>query len=275
MMVRAGRIAPFAAAALAAACLPAPLYSQMQVQVQGQVQVVIEGQQTIEVRGNAVVVPGGAQPFGGEPSGGIDPWWVAGDDPAAALMPPPADAPAQVPQQAQARLAQARRARAQTVLARELSRMREACPALEPAQRAAVLAAGRQMVEDQAAGREPLANGIEPVLERALEQAAGPEVAVVYAEEVASRVARQKVAAMAVLVEVIDRDALLDERQRRKVAEALAERWQPEWQTVAATALRQRITFARLPLGVREAVTAELDPETVSAWWARAVEATK
>ena len=107
------------------------------------------------------------------------------------------------------------------MLVLELSRVREACPGLEPAQRAAVLAAGRNMVEDQAAGREPLANGSEPVLERALEQAAGPEVAVVYAEEVASRVARQKAAAIAVFVEAIDRDAFLDESQRQTVATAL------------------------------------------------------
>jgi hypothetical protein len=275
MTVRGSPVTLSAAAVLAAACLPAPLQGQVQLQgqvpVQGQVQVVIEGEGAIEVRGNAVVVPGVAQPFGGESSAGIDPWW--GDD--AAADPPAAEVQAEGRQQAQVRLAQARRARAQTVLVRELSRVREACPGLEPAQRAAVLAAGKSMVEDQAAGRAPLANGIEPVLERALEQAAGPEVAVVYAEEVASRVARQKAAAIAVFVEAIDRDALLDASQRRKVAAALAERWQPEWQVVAATALRQRITFARLPLAVREAVSAELDPETVSAWWARAVEAPK
>jgi len=265
MTVRGSPVALSAAAVLAAACLPAPLQGQVQVQV------VIEGEGAIEVRGNAVVVPGVAQPFGGEASGGIDPWW--GDDAAAA--PPAAEVQAEGRQQAQVRLAQARRARAQTVLVRELSRVREACPGLEPAQRAAVLAAGKRMVEDQAAGRAPLANGIEPVLERAIEQAAGPEVAVVYAEEVASRVARQKAAAIAVFVEAIDRDAFLDESQRRTVATALAERWQPEWQGVALTAARQRITFARLPLGVREAVSAKLDPETVSAWWARAVEAPK
>jgi len=271
MTARGSRLAPFAAAVLAAACLPAPLQGQVQVQVQGQVQVVIEGEGAIEVRGNAGVIQGVAQPLGGESAGGIDPWW--GD--AATVAPPAAELQADGRQQAQVRLAQARRSRAQAVLVRELSRVREACPGLEPAQRAVVLAAGRKMVEDQAAGRAPLANGIEPVLERALEQSAGPEVAVVYAEEVASRVARQKAAAIAIFVEAIDRDALLDESQRRTVAAALAERWQPEWQVVATTAARQRITFARLPLAVREAVGAELDPETVSAWWARAVEAPK
>lgn len=261
MLVRGSRVALFAPAVLVAACLPAPLH--------GQVQLVIEGEGAIEVRGNAVVVQGVAQPFGGESLGGIDPWW--GDD--AAAVPPAAEGQADGRQQAQVRLAQARRARAQTVLVRELSRVREACPGLEPAQRAAVLAAGRKMVEDQAAGRAPLANGIEPVLERALEQAAGPDVAVVYAEEVASRVARQKAAAIAVMVEAVDRDALLDDRERTAVAGALAERWRPEWQSVAATALRQRITFARLPPGVPDAVAAVLDPETAAAWRARAVEA--
>ena len=244
MLVRGSRVALFAPAVLVAACLPAPL--------QGQVQLVIEGEGAIEVRGDAVVVQGVAQPFGGESLGGIDPWW--GDD--AAAVPPAAEGQADGRQQAQVRLAQARRARAQTVLVRELSRVREACPGLEPAQRAAVLAAGRRMVEDQAAGHAPLANGIEPVLERALEQAAGPDVAVV-----------------AVMVEAVDRDALLDDRERTAVAGALAERWRPEWQSVAATALRQRITFARLPPGVPDAVAAVLDPETAAAWRARAVEA--
>jgi hypothetical protein len=177
-----------------------------------------------------------------------------------------------VVQPAQVRLAQARRARAESVLVRELSRVREACPGLDPAQREAVLAAGRALVEDQASGRAPLANGVETLLEQALEEAAGPDVAVVYAEEVASRVARRKAAAIAVIVEAVDRDALLDDEQRRAVTATLAQRWRPEWESVAATALRQRVTFARLPPGVPDAVAVALDPETVTAWRARAVE---
>lgn len=274
MIIPGSRLA-FAAAALAGVCLPAPVHAQLQVQ--------IEGAGGIQVQGNVVVVQGGEQvqfpvPIaGGGPAAADDPWWTAGADPAAA--PPPAAPQAQVgpqaqlAQPAQARLAAARRSRAQAMLARELSRVREACPGLEPAQRAAVLAAGRALVEDQAAGRSPLASGLETVLEQAIEKAAGPDVAIVYAEEVASRVPRQKAAAIAVIVEAVDRDALLDADQRRALAAALAQRWRPEWESVSAAALRQRITFARLPPGVPDAVAAALDAETVAAWRARAVEA--
>lgn len=273
MIVPGSRLA-FTAAVLAGAWLPTSGHAQLRMQ--------IEGAGGIQVQGNVVVVQGGEQvpfavPIGGGPAAADDPWWTAGEDPAAA--PPPAApqaqaaAQAQLAQPAQARLAAARRTRAQTMLVRELSRVREACPGLEPAQRAAVLAAGRALVEDQAAGRSPLASGLETVLEQALEKAAGPDVAIVYAEEVASRVPRQKAAALAVIVEAVDRDALLDADQRRALAAALAQRWRPEWENVSAAALRQRITLARLPPGVPEAVAAALDAETVAAWRARAVEA--
>ena len=270
MIVPGSRPARIAAVVLAAACLPASVHAQMQLRIE-------RGE--IQVQGDVVVVQG-AGPFaglvpagGGDPAAG-DPWWTDGDDAAgAAGAPAPAAPQAAVVQPAQVRLAQARRTRAESVLVRELSRVREACPGLEPAQRAAVLAAGRALVEDQAAGRSPLAGGVETVLEQALEEAAGPDVAVVYAEEVASRVARRKAAAVAVIVEAVDRDALLDDDQRRAVAAKLNQRWRPEWESVAATALRQRVTFARLPPGVPDVVAAALDPDTVAAWRARAVEA--
>lgn len=247
----AGRLAPCAAVVLAGACL-SPVQVRAQVRIDGQ------------------LIP--MQVLGVEPVGGTDPWWIQGDAEEAVEV-PQGDAQPQARVQAQLRLAQARRTRAEATLVRELSRLREACPTLEPDDRAAILAAGRKLVEDQAAGRAPLGTGMETVLERAVEQAAGPEAAVVYAEEVASRVARQKATAIAVIVEAVDRDAQLDDDQRRAVAARLAERWRPEWAAVAATALRQRITFARLPQGVPDVVALALDPETVAAWRARAVEA--
>lgn len=270
MILPGSRLTPFAAVVLAVACPPASVRAQVQLRVEGG---------AIQVHGDVVVVQGGG-PFagvvpagGGAPAAG-DPWWTADDDAArAAAAPAPAAPQAAVVQPAQIRLAQARRTRAESLLVRELSRVREACPGLEPAQRAAVLAAGRSLVEDQAAGRSPLAGGVETVLEQTLEEAAGPDVAVVYAEEVASRVARRKAVAIAVIVEAIDRDALLDDDQRRAVAAKLTQRWRPEWESVAATALRQRVTFARLPPGVPDVVATALDPDTVAAWRARAVEA--
>ncbi len=264
MSLPGSRLARIAAVVLAAACLPVSLPAQVQLRIEGE---------AIQVQGNVVVVQGAVPVPAAVPAGG-DPWWTAGDGEAAApAAQPPAAPQAPGAQPAQARLAQARRSRAENLLARELSRVREACPGLDPAQREAVLAAGRALVEDQAAGRAPLANGVETLLEQALEEAAGPDVAVGYAEEVASRVARRKAAAIAVIVEAVDRDALLDDEQRRAVTATLAQRWRPEWESVAATALRQRVTFARLPPGVPDAVAAALDPETVAAWRARAVEA--
>jgi len=273
MILPGSRPARIAAVVLAAACLPESVHAQVQLRVEGGA--IIEGG-AIQVQGDVVVVQGGGPfagvvpPGGGDPAAG-DPWWTAGDDAARAAAAPAAPQAAVV-QPAQVRLAQARRTRAESVLVRELSRVREACPGLEPAQRATVLAAGRALVEDQAAGRSPLAGGAETVLEQALEEVAGPDVAVVYAEEVASRVARRKAAAIAVLVEAIDRDALLDDDQRRAVATTLTQRWRPEWESVAATALRQRVTFARLPPGVPDVVASALDPDTGAAWRARAVE---
>ncbi|MFM7135575.1 MAG: hypothetical protein ACKO1M_00695 [Planctomycetota bacterium] len=254
MIIPGSRLAPFAVAALAAACLPAPVRGQVPLRIEaaGGIQVQVQG--NFQVQGNGVAVLAGDAFAGGAPAG--DPWW--GECAAAAA--PPVEPQAQAGQPAQFRLAQARRARAESMLVRELSRVREACPELQPAQRAAVLKAGRAAVEDQAAGRSPLANGVEQVLEQALEEAAGPEVAVVYAEEVASRVARRKAAAIAVIVETVDRDAWLDDDQRQALVAAMAQRWRPEWEGVAATALRQRITFARLPVGVADAVAAALDP---------------
>lgn len=257
-----------AAVVWVAVCLPPLAMGQVQLRV------LIEGKNGIQVGGNAAVVMAGG-PFAGAIPAGGDPWWTAG---AAAAAPPDAAPPdaAQMRaiQPAQLRLVQARRARAETLLVRELSRVREACPELEPAHRATVLAVGRAMVEEQAAGRSPLTSGLETALERALEAVAGAEVAVVYAEEVASRVARRKAAAIAVLVEVVDRDALLADDQRQALAAMLGQRWRPEWESVASTSLRQRITFARLPSGVPDAVAAALDPDTVAAWRARGVEAT-
>lgn len=268
MNVPARRRAAVSVAAATAICLPTLGHAQLQLR--------IEGEAGVQVQGNVVVVQGGPNAVGGDPAGEADPWWVEGDAAGAAAEPAPqGDAAMQARAQAQARLAQARRQRAQGLLVRELSRVREACPGLEPVQRAAVLAAAKKVVEDQAAGRAPLGSGVEPVLERALDQVAGPEAAVVYAEEVAGRVARQKAAAIAVIVEAVDHDALLDGDQRRAVAATLGRQWRPEWAGVAATALRQRITFSRLPQGVPDVVAAALDQETVSAWRARTVEASR
>ena len=235
--------------------------------VHGQVRAIVEGEAVVEVQGNVVVVQGGvAAPMGGPPVS-PDPWWGDRDE---ATGPAEGQPAGQLPPQA--RLAEARRARAEATLWRELSLVREACPELAPQQRAAVLAAARTMVDHQAGHRLPLAGGMDTALTQALERAAGPEAAAAHAAELAARAARRQATAIAVIVEVVDRDALLDAAERRAVAAALAERWRPEWESVAATAARQRVTFARLPPGIAETVEAAVDAETMAGWRERAAE---
>lgn len=235
--------------------------------VHGQVRAIVEGEAVVQVQGNVVVLQGGgAAPMVGPPVA-PDPWWGDRDEATGPAEGPPA---AQPPPQA--RLAEARRARAQAALARELSLVREACPGLDPKQRAAVLEVARTMVDQQAAGRLPLAGGMDTALTQAVERAAGPEEAAAHAAELAARAARRRAAAIAVIVEVVDRDELLVAAERQAVAAALAERWRPEWESVAATAARQRVTFARLPAGIAETIETAVDAETMAAWRARAAE---
>lgn len=197
---------------------------------------------------------------------GVDPWWgdAAGQ---------PADARPRPAQPAQARLATVRRGRGLQSLQRELSVIRAIEPSLDPPTRAKILAAGRKAVEDQASGTIPLVGGVEAALERVLGQVVGPASAAAYRGELEARAARRKAAAIAVLVESIDRDALLDHAGRAALAAALRERWQPEWETVVAAAQRQRIGESRLPAGVTEAAAIALDGDTWAAWRRRVREA--
>lgn len=259
--VRRTRIARVAfLGAVIPACLPAFAL--------GQVRLTIE---LGEARVDAAVDPVVA----GNAAASGDPWW----DDAAAFTPqpadagqPPADDGARARQQAQARLAEVRRSRGTQILKRELSLVRAACPTLEPAERARILAAGRAAVAEQAAGRTPLVDGVEIALEEALRQQAGATAADAYRAERDARVARRRLTAIAVLVEVIDRDALLDAEVRAALREALAENWRPEWDAAVTSPLRQRSGDIRLPESVVEAVAAVLDDETFTAWRQRAGE---
>jgi len=190
---------------------------------------------------------------------GVDPWWGDATGQTADVRPRPA-------QPAQARLATVRRGRGLQSLQRELSVIRAVEPSLDPPTRAKILAAGRKAVEDQASGAIPLVGGMEAALERVLGQVVGPASAAAYRGELEARAARRKAAAIAVLVESIDRDALLDHAGRAALAAALRERWQPEWETVVAAAQRQRIGESRLPAGVTEAAAIVLDGDTWAAW---------
>lgn len=208
-----------------------------------------------------------------------DPWWDAAAEavpttPAAAVA-VPQDAQAQARQRAQARLSDVRRSRGTQILKRELSLVRAACPTLEPAARAAILGVGRQAVAGQAAGRTPLVDGVETAIEAALLQQAGAGPAAAYRAEREARARRRQEAALAVLVDTIDRDALLDATGRTALAEALAAHWRPEWVLVASLPLRQRAGGMRLPDGVAEVAATVLDEDTVTAWRQRAQEAAR
>lgn len=258
--VRRTRIARVAfLGAVITACLPAFAV--------GQVRLTIE---LGEARVDAAVDPVVA----GHAAASGDPWW----DDAAASAPQPAD-DGQPPaddgprQQAQARLAEVRRSRGTQILKRELSLVRAAWPTLVPAERARILAAGRAAVAEQAAGRTPLVDGVEIALEEALRQQAGAAAADAYRAERDARVARRRVTAIAVLVEVIDRDALLDAEARAAVREALAEHWRPEWDAAVTSPLRQRSGDIRLPESVVAVAAAVLDDATFTAWRQRAEEA--
>ena len=246
--------------AVIAACLPGIALGQVRLTIElGEVRV--DAAVDAAVEGNAAA------------SG--DPWW----DDAAASVPeppaagqPPADDGARPRQQAQARLAEVRRSRGTQILKRELSLVRAACPTLEPAERARILAAGREAVAGQAAGRTPLVDGVEIALEEALRQQAGSAAADAYRAERDARAARRRATAIAVLVEAIDRDALLDAEGRAALREAFAGKWRPEWDAVVTSPQRQRSGEIRLPEGVVEAVADILDDETFTAWRRRVEE---
>jgi hypothetical protein len=226
-----------------------------------QVQVLIQGGEVV------------ARPANPDPASLGDPWWdealPAGKPAVAAAEQAAADPKGRARQQAQARLAGVRRNRGMQMLKRELSLIRASCPTLERAARTRLVEAGLAVVESQAAGRTPLVNGLEPELGRVLGELAGSAAAAAYREQLEARTTRKQEAAIAVLVEAIDAEAELAADQRDAVTAALWREWRPEWEAVAATALRQRVTRNRLPDGVVDVVAAAVDEETLAAWQER------
>jgi hypothetical protein len=263
------RALPSAAALAIAALLAAPVASaQVRVVIEGGV-VVIGGEEDA-----AAGRPAG-QPAGADEEFAIgDPWWDdVGGEPAAVGAEPPSDTPDRGRGQAQARLMAVRRSRGTQILRRELSRVRSACPDLGEAARAAILAAGREAVVGQAAGRVPLVGGLEAALESSLRNQAGTAAAAAYRGELEASAARRKQAALAVLIEVIDRDTVLDGEARRRLADTLRQAWRPDWEAVATTSARRpRGGQPSLPAGVADAVATALDVEAFTAWKRRAEE---
>lgn len=182
-----------------------------------------------------------------------DPWW---DD-----VPEPAPAVRQVPRApARPRVSLQHRGQAMESLRRELSLVRAACPGLAPGARGAIVAAGRTAAGDRPAG------SVEAAVARAVQAAAGPAEVAAFRREVVAREARRRAAAAAVLVEAVDQDALLDDRTRQALSDALAAAWRPTWDQVGAAAARQRFTGTRLPPGVEAVVASVLDADSLAAW---------
>lgn len=253
MTLRFGRVPCRAAAAivaLAAVTVVTPANGR---------QLVVEGETVLEIGDG----PGGGVrtlPAEAVPDVTDDPWWHAAGPPRTGPRNP------EPRQAAQARLAAIRRARGTLSLHRELSLVRAACPGLQPDVRSRVLAAGREAVEAQASGRSPLVGGVEAALERALSREAGPAAAAAYRAELAARGDRRQAAAIAVLVESIDRAALLDDRGRADLREALRENWRPEWEVVVSSGARPPGGPTSLPTGVADVAATTLDVETFTAW---------
>jgi hypothetical protein len=231
-----------------------------------QVRVVIEQAEAIVDEGNPRCGVGLPRPAAAAIS---DPWW---DQRATEAADPK---PAPLPRDSAAeRMAMQRQGVAEAALRRELSVVRAIASDLDPAARRELFTAGEQAVERLAARRalssiQPLATQeIQSVLEPVL-RSIDRDRAAAYRAEIAARAARRRQAALAVLVEAVDQEALLTEPERAALAAGLEERWQSDWENLALAASRARITAARLPPGVADAARRSLSPERFAAWQER------
>jgi hypothetical protein len=195
-----------------------------------------------------------------------DPWWDEAEakPPAAEQAPEaeaedaeadePADAQAMLQAQLRAQvemLAQSVRQQGLAILRRELSLVRQTCPALQKPQRAVVLEAGRgaidRVVDEQtrAAGgrrrpakRTDLEAAIRDALTAAVQANAQASESAAYEAEQRLRVERRKAAVVATLVAEVDREAYLDAAEREALAKVLAESYRERWR-LSLTALQQ------------------------------------
>lgn len=130
----------------------------------------------------------------------------------------------------------------QPVLRTELEMVRQACPALPPAARREVLAAGRSAVAATAlefASRQMLGGqprrsfdarrSIQASIARALEPHAGRDEFAVYVSEQRARAARRAEAARVAIVARLDRQLDLSAAQRRAIEEDLEASWDDAW----------------------------------------------
>lgn len=240
---------------------------------------------------------------GGEAIG--DPWWdeVEADGPAAKpqagaagepQVQEPADAQANLEAQLRGRaemLAQNVRQQGLAILRRELSLVRQSCPSLEKQQRAFVLEAGRgaidrevdELMQAAGGGRRRVARKRDGDLEATIRDALKTSVQVnatdtelaAYEAEHRLREERRKAAVVAALVAEVDREAYLDDAERKALADGLTASYRERWRPVV-TALQQSGMFVpdegNLP-GLERCVEKALGKQRKDQWVAAREEA--
>lgn len=260
---------------------------------QGQVQVLVDGQMPL------VQPMAGLAPAGDATSAAIgDPWWDEAEAKAVATRPAaaPADAAARNPAGAadpragvEFQRQMMRRSLEQQVLVilrRELSVVREACPTLEPNQRAAIVLAGRGVIGKLAEARTAAAfrrgrgeeSDIEQTLAAALQASlaasASPADAAAYERERGLRQERAKQATIAALVADVDRDANLEAAEREALAKVLAESYRERWRQAVGQADLGTLADVALQ-GFDRCVEQALGKERTAEWRARRDESRK
>lgn len=229
------------------------------------------------VTGIAMLVVG-ILPLQGFGEDGIgDPWWEVSASTPLPVEDDTPEVPGRPVNQAKERIVLKRRELAMNVLRGELAVVRRTCPNLAPEARRAILSAGIEVVDasvqaerlrldNQISGTGPVGPPVVAAVGRAVEKAATEQEASAYRRELSARAERRRAAAVAVLVETVDRTAMLDDEQRERLASALNTKWQPFWDHGTTQAGHARMTANRLPPGVVAVVGEVLDPDEFSAW---------
>ena len=242
---------------------------------------------------------------GGEAIG--DPWWDEVEAGGPAAKPPaggageaqvqePADALANLEEQLRERaemLAQGIRQQGLAILRRELSLVRQSCPSLEKQQRALVLESGRGAIDRavdeqmQAAGggrrrvvpkrAADLEAAIRDALKTSVQANAADTELAAYEAEHRLREERRKAAVVAALVAEVDREAYLDDAERKALAAGLTASYRERWRP-AVMALQQGGMFvpdeSSLP-GLERCVEKALGKPRKDQWIAAREEARK
>jgi hypothetical protein len=154
----------------------------------------------------------------------------------------------------------------------ELSFIRLICPGLTPRQRVVVKAAGEQALVAAADAATGVQRGvitkrstpqamIRDALSDALHEVLPDDKWEQFAAESEARTKRRQSAVIRLVVEHVDEALYLRQEQRDQISHALADRWQPAWESWL------QMRYARnLPVMPDEVVTPYLDADQKQAW---------